>query len=116
MDNRSVGDIVSFSFGKYEVTDVVRASRLSFEMERNRGKCPHCNRNIVDTKKVKLKDIFVLKGVEKDKGRKAMVATCYPDSPGTPGLIVRLPDKEFMPDQGAEMAEKVKKQIAKKGK
>lgn len=113
---KNVGDIVKFSFGSYEVTDRVVNARIAWTMKRNRGKCPHCGRLITDEQKVKLKYIYILTGVDKDKGRKAMVAVTYPPVKGRPGLILRLPDKEFMPEEAAAMQEKVKKLLAKKGK
>jgi hypothetical protein len=110
-----VGDKRKFSFGDYKITEILENCNTPFSLEVKKGKCPHCQKEIVDKVTHRFQNFFVMKGIGRDKGRSCVIGTTYPSGRGKPGLILRMPDKEMYPERAKEFKETLEKLRAKKG-
>jgi len=104
-----IGDKRKLNCSKFEYTvvDILEGANLPLEWDWIKMKCPHCNKDIVDTKNYTIDTIEVLE----NKDGKMYLGFTKEQVSGGP-LTMQLPDKNFHPDK--DMTKAIEDKIKEK--
>ena len=89
-----LGDKLNFNFAKgkeFEVKEIIENANLPISWDWKKGICPHCNKEIVNTKEYTIDEIVITEDSEGNLIKLGYTKELVSDKP----LTMRLPDKDF---------------------